>query len=47
MPVYQTTDKKLVSLLRGLGFKYNYKNNIWEFEYTKELGQVLEDLKRK
>ena len=43
--VYQTIDSKEAKLLRSLGFNYTKESKIYEFEYSKELGLILDELR--
>jgi hypothetical protein len=43
--VYQTTLSALAMRLKSLGFEYTEEYGIYEFEYTRELGEALDDIK--
>ena len=42
---YQTTDNKIIKTPTDLGFKHTKRNSIYIFDYTIELGKVLNELK--
>lgn len=43
MQQYQTIDKDLAQYLLEEGFKYEKKEGVYMFEYTKELGRIVVD----